>query len=165
MPRPWIHSSSTSMPVDELAQLIRPAGYYNVKAVRLRNLIAHMVEKHQRRPEFVVFGSLWSLFGRSYCQSKASAKKRLIALYFTRRESPFSWWMHTRNESWSATDSSPKRLITIQFSVYSIPTCPWTWLYSMISTRNSWLSAIIIVRNDRYVKSVLCNNSYADAGS
>lgn len=31
---------------EELAALIRPAGYYNVKAVRLRNLIAHFVERH-----------------------------------------------------------------------------------------------------------------------
>jgi endonuclease III related protein len=34
------------MPVEELAQLIRPAGYYNVKAVRLRNFIDHIFEKH-----------------------------------------------------------------------------------------------------------------------
>jgi endonuclease-3 related protein len=35
-----------SMPAEELAQLIRPAGYYNVKAVRLGNFIAQIVEKH-----------------------------------------------------------------------------------------------------------------------
>jgi len=42
------------MPVDDLAQLIRPAGYYNVKALRLRNFVAQIVEKHR--------GDLSSLF-------------------------------------------------------------------------------------------------------
>ncbi len=31
---------------DELAQIIRPAGYYNVKARRLRNFVDHVVERH-----------------------------------------------------------------------------------------------------------------------
>lgn len=31
---------------DELAELIRPAGYYNVKARRLRNFVDHLVEQH-----------------------------------------------------------------------------------------------------------------------
>ncbi|MBI4964319.1 MAG: endonuclease III domain-containing protein [Desulfomonile tiedjei] len=31
---------------DELAELIRPAGYYNVKAGRLGNLVRHIVEGH-----------------------------------------------------------------------------------------------------------------------
>jgi endonuclease-3 related protein len=44
------------MPVEELAELIRPAGYYNVKARRLRNLIDYLVEKHRGAVE-----SLFSL--------------------------------------------------------------------------------------------------------
>jgi endonuclease-3 related protein len=31
---------------EELAALIRPAGYFNVKAVRLKNFLAHVVERH-----------------------------------------------------------------------------------------------------------------------
>ncbi len=42
------------MPHEELAEMIRPAGYYNVKAVRLRNLIDLIVENHE--------GDLKSLF-------------------------------------------------------------------------------------------------------
>ncbi|MCA1960416.1 MAG: endonuclease III domain-containing protein [Desulfomonile sp.] len=34
------------MPLDELAELIRPSGYYNVKARRLRNFIVLLVEKY-----------------------------------------------------------------------------------------------------------------------
>ena len=31
---------------DRLAALIRPAGYFNVKAVRLKNFVSHLVERH-----------------------------------------------------------------------------------------------------------------------
>jgi endonuclease III related protein len=43
-----------SMPQENLAELIRPAGYYNVKAKRLRNLLSLIVEEHE--------GDLDSLF-------------------------------------------------------------------------------------------------------
>jgi endonuclease-3 related protein len=42
------------MPHDELGELIRPAGYFNVKATRLGNLVRHIVENHN--------GDLDSLF-------------------------------------------------------------------------------------------------------
>jgi endonuclease-3 related protein len=35
-----------ALPVEELAELIRPAGYYQVKARRLRNLLKFVVEEH-----------------------------------------------------------------------------------------------------------------------
>jgi endonuclease III related protein len=31
---------------EELARLIRPSGYFNVKAARLKNFVAHLVERH-----------------------------------------------------------------------------------------------------------------------
>jgi endonuclease III related protein len=34
------------LPLDELADLIRPAGYFNVKAKRLRNFVDHLVLNH-----------------------------------------------------------------------------------------------------------------------
>jgi endonuclease-3 related protein len=33
-------------PREELAEIIRPAGYYNVKAKRIRNFVDHLVEKY-----------------------------------------------------------------------------------------------------------------------
>lgn len=42
------------LPLDELAGLIRPAGYFNVKARRLRNFVDHLVQRHG--------GDLTSLF-------------------------------------------------------------------------------------------------------
>jgi endonuclease-3 related protein len=35
-----------AIPVSELAELIRPSGYYNVKAARLRNFVSHLVARH-----------------------------------------------------------------------------------------------------------------------
>jgi endonuclease-3 related protein len=35
-----------ALPVDELAELIRPAGYYRLKAKRLRNLLAFVLEEY-----------------------------------------------------------------------------------------------------------------------
>jgi endonuclease-3 related protein len=45
------------LPRSALAELIRPAGYFNVKAKRLHNFIAHLVERHE--------GKLDSLFSSS----------------------------------------------------------------------------------------------------
>ncbi len=39
----------TALPVEELAVMIRPAGYYNLKARRLKNLLALIDEKYQGR--------------------------------------------------------------------------------------------------------------------
>jgi endonuclease-3 related protein len=44
-------------PLPALAELIRPAGYFNIKAKRLHNFIAHLVERHD--------GALDSLFAAS----------------------------------------------------------------------------------------------------
>jgi endonuclease-3 related protein len=46
-----------SLPPAELAELIRPAGYYQVKAKRLRNLLKYVVEEFD--------GSLDAMFGAS----------------------------------------------------------------------------------------------------
>ncbi|MGB6064866.1 MAG: endonuclease III domain-containing protein [Desulfomonilaceae bacterium] len=48
---------------EELSELIRPAGYYNVKAVRLRNFVNHLVERHG--------GDLESLFSNPIAPLRA----------------------------------------------------------------------------------------------
>lgn len=40
-------SSMHRLGTDELALLIKPSGYYNIKAKRLKNLVRHIVERHQ----------------------------------------------------------------------------------------------------------------------
>lgn len=46
-----------NMSQEELAEQIRPAGYYNIKAARLKHLVGHLVERHA--------GDLDSLFALS----------------------------------------------------------------------------------------------------
>src|SRR5258708_21566701 len=38
------------LPRDELAELIRPSGYYNLKAARLKNVVALIVERYGGSP-------------------------------------------------------------------------------------------------------------------
>lgn len=47
-----------ALPHDELADLIRPAGYYNVKAKRLRNFVDHLVEVHGGMISSLLAGSV-----------------------------------------------------------------------------------------------------------
>jgi endonuclease-3 related protein len=56
------------LPADELAELIRPAGYYQVKAKRLRNLLRFVVEECD--------GSLDAMFSRGL----ASLREDLLAI-------------------------------------------------------------------------------------
>jgi endonuclease-3 related protein len=57
------------MPIAELAELIRPAGYYQVKAKRLRNLLRFVVEECN--------GSLDVMFHRNL----ASLREQLLAIH------------------------------------------------------------------------------------
>jgi endonuclease-3 related protein len=51
------------VPPEELAELIRPAGYYQVKTKRLRNLLRYLIEQHD--------GSLEAMFSRSAASLRA----------------------------------------------------------------------------------------------
>jgi endonuclease-3 related protein len=51
------------MGCDSLAELIRPAGYYNVKAKRLKNFIAHVYESYGDDIEAFLDRSVWTLQG------------------------------------------------------------------------------------------------------
>jgi endonuclease-3 related protein len=57
-----------ALPAAELAELIRPAGYYQVKAKRLRNLLRFVVEEYD--------GSLDAMFSRDV----ASLREELLAI-------------------------------------------------------------------------------------
>jgi endonuclease-3 related protein len=50
-----------ALPVEELAELIRPAGYYQVKARRLRNLLRFVAEKYDGSLDAMFAGDLHSL--------------------------------------------------------------------------------------------------------
>jgi endonuclease-3 related protein len=57
------------VPVEELEELIRPAGYFRVKARRLRNLVAFIVEQYE--------GSLDAMFRSDV----ADLRRQLLALH------------------------------------------------------------------------------------
>ena len=57
------------LPPEELAELIRPAGYYQVKAKRLRNLLKFVVEEFD--------GSLDAMF----CTSPTALRVQLLAIH------------------------------------------------------------------------------------
>jgi endonuclease-3 related protein len=63
-----------ALPPDELAQLIRPAGYYQVKARRLRNLLRLVVEEYD--------GSLERMFAADL----ATLREKLLAIHGIGRE-------------------------------------------------------------------------------
>jgi endonuclease-3 related protein len=52
-----------ALPAEELAELIRPAGYFQVKAKRLRNLLKFVVDQHDGSLEAMFAGSLATLRG------------------------------------------------------------------------------------------------------
>ncbi|MDP6045760.1 MAG: endonuclease III domain-containing protein [Phycisphaerae bacterium] len=54
-------SAIHEMDHDALAQLIRPAGYFNIKAKRLKNLIAHVYEAYGDDIEAFLDRSVWTL--------------------------------------------------------------------------------------------------------
>src|SRR5436190_23577326 len=57
------------LPLEELAELIRPAGYYQVKAKRLRNLLRFLIEQYD--------GSLGAMFRTDL----ASLREELLAIH------------------------------------------------------------------------------------
>jgi len=86
-------------PVDELAQLITPAGYYNVKAARLRNLIAHIVEYH--------LGDLDSLFSAPV----APLREELLSIKGVGKETADSIILYAAEKPIFVVDAYTKRVL------------------------------------------------------
>jgi endonuclease-3 related protein len=87
------------MPIDELARLIRPAGYYNVKAVRLHNLVAHLVENHQ--------GDLSSLFSEPI----ESLREELLSIKGVGKETADSIILYAAGKPIFVVDAYTKRVL------------------------------------------------------
>lgn len=87
------------MPVDELVQLIRPAGYYNIKAARLRNLIAHLVDNHQ--------GDLSSLFSAPV----DCLREELLAIKGVGKETADSIMLYAAGKPIFVVDAYTKRVL------------------------------------------------------
>jgi endonuclease III related protein len=87
------------MPVEELPQLIRPAGYYNVKAVRLRNFISLIVEKHG--------GDLSSLFSVPL----ESLREELLSINGIGKETADSIILYAAGKPIFVVDAYTKRVL------------------------------------------------------
>ncbi|HTY25800.1 MAG TPA: endonuclease III domain-containing protein [Desulfomonilaceae bacterium] len=88
-----------SLPIDDLARLIRPAGYYNVKAVRLRNFVVHLVENHQ--------GDLGSLFSAPL----ESLRSELLSVKGVGKETADSIILYAASKPIFVVDAYTKRVL------------------------------------------------------
>jgi endonuclease-3 related protein len=87
------------MPIEKLAHLIRPAGYYNVKAVRLRNFISLIVEKHR--------GDLSSLFSVPL----ESLREELLSINGIGKETADSIILYAAGKPIFVVDAYTKRVL------------------------------------------------------
>ncbi len=92
-------SSIYQMSHDRLAQLIRPAGYFNVKAVRLKNFVSHLVEKHD--------GSLESLFSAEV----PVLREELLSIRGVGRETADSIILYAAGKPIFVVDAYTKRVL------------------------------------------------------
>ncbi len=84
---------------EELAQIIKPAGYFNVKAVRLRNFINYLVEKHG--------GDLDSLFSAPV----ATLREELLSIKGIGKETADSMILYAANKLIFVVDAYTKRIL------------------------------------------------------
>ena len=84
---------------EELAQLIKPAGYFNVKATRLRNFVNLLVEKHG--------GDLDSLFSAPL----AKLREELLSVKGIGKETADSIILYAANKPIFVVDAYTKRVL------------------------------------------------------
>ncbi len=83
----------------ELSELIRPAGYYNVKAKRLRNLINHIVERHD--------GNLDALFSTP----QEALREELLSINGVGKETADSIILYAAGKPIFVVDAYTKRVL------------------------------------------------------
>lgn len=84
---------------EELSQLIKPAGYFNVKATRLRNFVNYLVEKHG--------GDLNLLFSASL----AALREELLSVKGIGKETADSIILYAANKPIFVVDAYTKRVL------------------------------------------------------
>ena len=85
---------------DDLAQLIRPAGYFNVKAKRLRNFVDTLVEQHG------------ASLKRMFKDDKAVVRDRLLAINGVGPETADSMLLYAGNHNSFVIDAYTKRIFS-----------------------------------------------------
>lgn len=87
-----------ALPETELAQLIRPAGHYNIKAHRLRCFLEVLLNQHDGRLESLMGGEV------------QAARKRLLAISGIGRETADSMLLYAGNQPSFVIDAYTKRI-------------------------------------------------------
>jgi endonuclease-3 related protein len=88
-----------ALPLNELAELIRPAGYYNVKAQRLRNFVSLLMERHE--------GNLFSLLSLP----RNSLRRELLSVNGIGPETADSIILYAAHKPVFVTDAYTKRIL------------------------------------------------------
>ena len=86
-------------PVNEIATIIRPAGYFNVKSKRLKNFISHLVERHG--------GSLSKMFEASI----EDLRTELLSINGVGRETADSMILYAANKPIFVVDVYTRRTL------------------------------------------------------
>ena len=89
-----------AMPIDELAELIRPSGYFNVKARRLKSFVDHLVERHGGSMKRMRSGDL------------AGLRAELLAINGVGQETADSILLYALDKSVFVIDAYTKRIMT-----------------------------------------------------
>jgi len=91
-----------SFPQDKLAELIRPAGYFNVKARRLRNFLGHLFDN---------YGSSSSNLTRFLKQESAALRQELLSINGIGPETADSILLYAANKAVFVIDAYTKRIL------------------------------------------------------
>lgn len=88
------------MPLPELANLIKPAGYFNIKAKRLKNFVQTLVEQHNGKVNLLLKGS------------KDEVRKRLLNINGVGRETADSMMLYAGEHLTFVVDAYTKRIFS-----------------------------------------------------
>ena len=87
------------VPIDELATLIRPSGYFNVKARRLKAFINHLWDNHD--------GSLEAMFS----QDGPALRRELLSIYGIGEETADDILLYAANKPFFVIDAYTRRIL------------------------------------------------------
>ncbi|MGC8744949.1 MAG: endonuclease III domain-containing protein [Verrucomicrobiia bacterium] len=88
------------MPMTELASLIKPAGYFNIKAKRLKNFVQTLVEQHNGKVNLLLKGP------------KDEVRKRLLNINGVGRETADSMMLYAGEHLTFVVDAYTKRIFS-----------------------------------------------------
>ena len=151
------------IPTDELALLIRPSGYFNVKARRLKAFIHHLWDVHDGRLDNML-NTDGPPCGGNCCPSMASARRRRTTFSSTPQASPSSSLTPTLDELSIGWDCTREPAATPNSSVSSTKRYPQTPACSTNTTRCLCVTAKTFAVLRLFASNAVCGR-YAASSS